>query len=70
MKPLSVSYSTVFRSEVLNINPQIVLGLFISQSTILPVITLITLISAVQIATIPIAIEKEQKTLEILLTLQ
>ncbi|MEM2540891.1 MAG: ABC transporter permease subunit, partial [Candidatus Methanomethylicia archaeon] len=69
MKPIVVSYSTVFRGEVLDINPQVVLGLLISQSTMLPVAILIILIFAVQIAATSIAIEKEQKTLETLLTL-
>lgn len=69
MEPIVVSYSTVLRGEVLDINPQAVLKLLISQSTMLPVAIFIILIFAVQIAATSIAIEKEQKTLEILLTL-
>ena len=69
LKPVLVYYNTIFRGEVLNINPQVILGILTSQLTTLPVTIFIVLIFAVQIAATSIAIEKEQKTLETLLTL-
>jgi ABC-2 type transport system permease protein len=59
----------MFRGEVLNTNPQVILEILTSQLTTLPVTIFIILIFAVQIAATSIAIEKEQKTLETLLTL-
>jgi|YelNatPaOPRAMG01_1025707.scaffolds.fasta_scaffold75733_2 ABC-2 type transport system permease protein len=69
LKPVVVYYNTMFRGEVLNTNPQVILGILTSQLTTLPVTIFIVLIFAVQIAATSIAIEKEQKTLETLLTL-
>ncbi|MFQ6053925.1 MAG: ABC transporter permease, partial [Candidatus Bathyarchaeia archaeon] len=67
--PLSVSYASVIKGNVLEVHPQAILGLVMSQSIMLPIMMMIMLMFAIQMAATSIAIEKEQKTLETLMTL-
>ena len=62
--------ATVIKDEIkYGVDPSTVSGLLTSQSIALPVTILIVLMSAVQIAATSVAMEKEEKTLETLLTL-
>ena len=67
--PLSVSYASMVKGNVLEVHPQAIFGLVMSQSIMLPVMVMIMLMFAIQMAATSIAIEKEQKTLETLMTL-
>jgi ABC-2 type transport system permease protein len=62
--------ATVIKGEIkYGVDPSMVSSLLTSQSIALPVTILIVLMSAVQIAATSVAMEKEEKTLETLLTL-
>lgn len=67
--PVSVSYASVVKGNVLEVHPQAIFGLIMSQSIMLPIMMMIMLTFAIQMAATSIAIEKEQKTLETLMTL-
>jgi ABC-2 type transport system permease protein len=67
--PVSVSYASVIKGNVLEVHPQAIFGLIMSQSIMLPIMMMIMLTFAIQMAATSIAIEKEQKTLETLMTL-
>jgi len=67
--PVSVSYASVVKGNVLEVHPQAIFGLIMSQSIMLPIMMMIMLMFAIQMAATSIAIEKEQKTLETLMTL-
>ncbi|MCR6623859.1 MAG: ABC transporter permease [archaeon YNP-LCB-024-027] len=69
LKPISrVEYSVV-KGRVINVSPQIVFSVVMSQSIFIPIIIMIIFITAMQFASTSIALEKEYKTLETLLTL-
>jgi ABC-2 type transport system permease protein len=69
LKPISrVEYSVV-KGRVVNVSPQIVFSVVMSQSIFVPIIIMIIFITAMQFASTSIALEKEYKTLETLLTL-
>ncbi|MEM3783485.1 MAG: ABC transporter permease [Candidatus Bathyarchaeia archaeon] len=62
--------ATVVKGEIkYGVDPSTVSGLLMSQSIVLPITILILLMSAVQVAAASVAMEKEEKTLETLLTL-
>ena len=67
--PLSLEYSSIIKGNIVDIHPQSILGVTISQSITLPMISMMLLIFAMQIAATSIAVEKEEKTLETLMTL-
>jgi ABC-2 type transport system permease protein len=67
--PIDVSYSTVVKDKVVNVHPDILSAIMMSQSIMFPMVIMLLLIFAMQIAATSIAIEKEEKTLETLLTL-
>jgi len=67
--PLSVQYSSVIKGKVVHVSPQSILGVMMSQSVMLPVTSIMLLTFAMQIAATSIAVEKEEKTLETLMTL-
>ncbi len=69
LDPLQVTYSSVFRGQVLDVPPDAVAGAIAGQVTMLPMVASLVLIFAMQIAATTIAVEKEEKTLETLLTL-
>ncbi|WP_304328929.1 ABC transporter permease, partial [Candidatus Culexarchaeum yellowstonense] len=69
LKPISrVEYSVV-KGKVINVSPQIVFSVVMSQSIFVPITIMIIFITAMQFASTSIALEKEYKTLETLLTL-
>lgn len=69
IRPLAVKDSTFLRGELITASPTAVTGIGITQSITLPIATLIVVIFAMQIASTAMAVEKEQKTFETLLTL-
>jgi len=68
LNPVHVSYSSVLRGKAVDVDPSQLLNIVISQSTF-PLIIMVMLILAMQVAATSIALEKEEKTLETLLTL-
>ncbi|MEM0457190.1 MAG: ABC transporter permease [Candidatus Bathyarchaeia archaeon] len=67
---LNVKKSTIIKGEIKhNVDPAVVSGLMMSQSIVLPIAIMILLLYSIQIAATSVAIEKEEKTLETLLTL-
>ncbi|MEM2947337.1 MAG: ABC transporter permease, partial [Candidatus Bathyarchaeia archaeon] len=67
---LTVEKSAVIKGEVKRgVDPAMLSGLLMSQSIALPITIMILLTYAVQIAATSVAMEKEEKTLETLLTL-
>jgi len=69
LNPIDVSYSTVIKGETFNVDPRALSIVVISQSIMFPMAIMMLLIFGMQIAATSIAIEKEEKTLETLLTL-
>ncbi|MEM4713200.1 MAG: ABC transporter permease [Candidatus Bathyarchaeia archaeon] len=67
---VAIKKSAIIKGEVkLGIDPAMLSGLLMSQSIALPITIMILLTYSVQIAATSVAIEKEEKTLETLLTL-
>ena len=69
MHPLNVKSYSIFRGITLNVPPSALSGFLMSQSVMMPVVVMILIIFAMQIAATSIPVEKEQKTLETLLSL-
>ena len=69
LDPIDVKNFVIFKGKLLNVSPQLLQGIFMSQSFGFPMVIMLLLISAMQIAATSISIEKEEKTLETLLTL-
>jgi len=69
LNPIDLSEKSIIKGKGVDINPQVLFGLVISQSTIMPVGIMMLLIFAMQLAATAVASEKEEKTLETLLTL-
>jgi ABC-2 type transport system permease protein len=67
--PITVTYSSILKGKVLEVPPQEIFNLVMSQSIMLPVLVMVMVMFAIQMAATSIAIEKEQKTLETLMTL-
>ena len=67
--PIAIEYATILKGNVLEVPPMAIFNVLISQSILLPVLVMIMLTFAIQMAATSIAIEKEQKTLETLMTL-
>ena len=67
--PLSVEYSSVIKGNIVDVPPQSILGVMMSQGIMLPLVSIMLLTFAMQIAATSIAVEKEEKTLETLMTL-
>ena len=68
-RPISISYASIMRGVVLDIPPQAIFGIIMSQNVMLPVMIMMMNVFAIQMAATSIALEKEQKTLETLMTL-
>jgi ABC-2 type transport system permease protein len=67
---LTVEKSAIIKGEVKHgVDPSVLSGLLMSQSIALPITIMILLTYSVQIAATSVAVEKEEKTLETLLTL-
>jgi ABC-2 type transport system permease protein len=69
LNPIALSEKSIIKGKGVDVNPQVLFGLVISQSTILPVGIMMLLIFSMQLAATAVASEKEEKTLETLLTL-
>lgn len=67
--PFSISYATIIKGNVLEVAPSAIISVIMSQSVMLPVMVMVMLMFAIQMAATSIALEKEQKTLETLMTL-
>lgn len=67
--PIAIHYSSLIKGSLIEAPPQSIIGLVISQSVLLPVLVMVMLMFAIQMAATSIAIEKEQKTFETLMTL-
>lgn len=67
--PIAISYASIVRGAVLDIPPQAIFGMMMSQNIMLPVMIMMMNVFAIQMAATSIALEKEQKTLETLMTL-
>jgi ABC-2 type transport system permease protein len=69
LDPIEMHEKTIIKGESVDINPGVLFGLMMSQSTAMPVGIMMLLIFAMQLAATSVASEKEEKTLETLLTL-
>lgn len=67
--PISIDYASILKGNVLEIPPMAIFSLVMSQSIMLPIMVMMMVMFAIQMAATSIALEKEQKTLEILMTL-
>ena len=67
--PLSISYASIIKGNVIEVAPSQITSVILSQSIMLPIMVMMMVIFAIQMAATSIALEKEQKTLETLMTL-
>ena len=67
--PITISYASILKGSVLEIAPSAIFTLVMSQSIMLPIMVMMMVMFAIQMAATSIALEKEQKTLETLMTL-
>ena len=67
--PVEVDYASIIKGNVIEVSPSQITGLIMSQSLMLPIMVMMMVIFAIQMAATSIALEKEQKTLETLMTL-
>ena len=69
LNPISASEKTWVKGALIKVSPEQLMGIIMSQSIMLPVIIMVLIIVAAQIAATSVAMEKEEKTLETLLTI-
>jgi len=69
LDPVEMSEKSIIKGKPVNVNPGVLFGLMTLQSTGMPVGIMMLLIFAMQLAATSVASEKEEKTLETLLTL-
>ena len=69
LNPLTATYRSIFRGEELSLPPDVVAQAITGQVSTMPLVASMVLIFAMQIAATSVAVEKEEKTLETLLTL-
>lgn len=69
LDPVKIDYNSVIRGEAQPINPEALQNTMQLQSAMGPIVILLVLILAMQVAATSIAVEKEAKTLETLLTI-
>lgn len=69
LDPIDMSEKSIVKGKSVNIHPNILFGLMMSQSMGMPIGIMMLLIFAMQLAATSVASEKEEKTLETLLTL-
>jgi ABC-2 type transport system permease protein len=67
--PIAVSYASLLKGHVIEVPPSAIINIVMSQSILLPIMVMMMVMFAIQMAATSIALEKEQKTLEILMTL-
>jgi ABC-2 type transport system permease protein len=69
LSPAVAHSSSVIRGSIEEADPQIVVTTMLSTTTTMPIVIMLLIIMAGQLAATSVAMEKEQKTLEVLLTL-
>ncbi|MBU7038734.1 MAG: ABC transporter permease [Theionarchaea archaeon] len=69
LQPITTRGYTVVRGKTVNVPPAVIAGLVSSQSFIVPVVLMVMIMFVAQMAATSMATEKENKTLETLLTL-
>lgn len=69
LNPILLSEQSIVNGKSADISPDVLFGLMIAQSTVMPVGMITLLIFAMQLAATAVASEKEEKTLETLLTM-
>ena len=69
LQPISRTDTTYFKNRVISLSPGTITGMLSSQSTFVPIIIMMLIIFAGQMIISSMALEKENKTLETLLTL-
>jgi ABC-2 type transport system permease protein len=69
LNPIDMSDNSIIKGKSVDIPPSVLFGLMMAQSTGMPVGIMVLLIFAMQLAATSVASEKEEKTLETLLTL-
>jgi len=69
LDPIDMSEKSIIKGKSVNIHPSVLFGLMMSQSMGMPIGIMMLLIFAMQLAATSVASEKEEKTLETLLTL-
>jgi len=69
LNPIDMSEKSIVKGKSVNIHPNVLFGLMMSQSMGMPIGIMMLLIFAMQLAATSVASEKEEKTLETLLTL-
>jgi len=69
LNPVIVLSKTIIKGNVTSISPQNFISAAMNQTMMMPIIIMILIMIAAQVATTSIAVEKEEKTLETLLTL-
>jgi len=67
--PIVIDYQSIIKGNVLNISPDAIISVVMNQSIMLPIMIMVMVMFAIQMAATSIALEKEQKTLETLMTL-
>jgi ABC-2 type transport system permease protein len=67
--PIYLSYASIIKGNVIEVAPSQITNLIMSQNIMLPIMVMMMVIFAIQMAATSIALEKEQKTLETLMTL-
>ncbi len=69
LNPILLSEKSIVKGKIADVSPDVLVGLMIAQSTVMPVGMITLLIFAMQLAATAVASEKEEKTLETLLTM-
>ncbi|MBT8171447.1 ABC transporter permease [Candidatus Bathyarchaeota archaeon] len=69
LNPIILFEKSIVKGKSADVSPDVLFGLMMSQSTIMPVGMMTLLIFAMQLAATAVASEKEEKTLETLLTM-
>jgi len=69
LDPIEMAEKSIIKGKDVNIHPDVLFGLMMSQSLGMPIGIMMLLIFAMQLAATSVASEKEEKTLETLLTL-
>ncbi|HHF59121.1 MAG TPA: ABC transporter permease [Thermoplasmatales archaeon] len=67
--PFTVSENSIVKGKIIPVSPNVLSGLVMSQNIIIPIVIAIITLLSMQLAATSIATEKEEKTLETLLSL-
>jgi len=69
LNPITLSEKSIVKGKSADVSPDVLFGLMMSQAVVMPVGVMTLLIFAMQLASTAVASEKEEKTLETLLTM-